>query len=29
MIKFNNIFKKLNNKEILSGVDFLINTGEV
>ena len=29
MIKFNNIFKKLNNREILSGVDFLINTGEV
>ncbi|MEC8313815.1 MAG: ATP-binding cassette domain-containing protein [Verrucomicrobiota bacterium] len=29
MIKFNNIYKKLNNREILSGVDFLINTGEV
>ena len=29
MIKFNNIYKKLNNREILSGVDFLINAGEV
>jgi len=29
MIKFNNIYKTLNSRQILSGVNFLINAGEV
>ena len=29
MIRFNNIYKKIKDKEILSGIDFLINKGDV
>ena len=29
MIRFNNIYKKIKDREILSGIDFLINKGDV
>ena len=29
MIRFNNIYKKIKDREILSGIDFLINEGDV
>ena len=29
MIRFNNIYKKIKDRDILSGIDFLINKGDV
>ena len=29
MIRFNNVYKKIKDREILSGIDFLINKGDV